>query len=63
MSWSNNGDTDIENRLTDMVGEGEEGEGRMYGESKMNIYISICKTDHHNLLYDSGNSNQGSVTI
>lgn len=28
-------DIDNEKRLTDMVGEGEEGEGRMYGESKM----------------------------
>lgn len=45
MSWSNNGDTDIENRLSDIMGEGEEGEGRMYGESRMNIYISICKID------------------
>ena len=38
-----------------------EGEGRMYGESNMETYI--CKTDtNENSLYDSSNSNQGSVT-
>ena len=26
-------------------GMGEEGEGRMYGESNMETYITICKTD------------------
>ena len=26
-------------------GEGEEGEGRMYGESNIEIYITICKID------------------
>ena len=38
-------DIDNEKRLTDMVGEGEEGEGRMYGESNMETYITLCKMD------------------
>ena len=46
----------------DMV-EGEEGEGEMYGESNMEIFNAICKIADGNLLYDSGNSNRGSVTI
>ena len=57
-----NGDTDIENRPMDKVG-GEEGEGEMYGESNIEIYNTMCKTDSHgDLLYDSGNSNRGSAT-
>ena len=47
----------------DLVGWGEEGEGGMYGESNMESYITECKIDSGNLLYDSGNSNLGSVTI
>jgi len=39
-----NGDTDIENRPMDKVG-GEEGEGEMYGESNIEIYNTMCKTD------------------
>ena len=39
-----NGDTDIENRPMGMVG-GEEGEGKMYGESNTEIYNTMCKTD------------------
>ena len=58
---SSNGDTDIENKPRD-TGQGEEGEVRMYGESKMETYITICKIASGNLLYDSGNSNQDSVT-
>ena len=27
------------------TGTGEEGEGEMYGESNMEIYNTICKTD------------------
>ena len=27
------------------TGAGEEGEGEMYGESNMEIYNTICKTD------------------
>ena len=57
------GDTDIENRLMELVGWGEEEEGGMYGESNMETYIIECKIDSGNLLYDSGNSNLGSVTI
>ena len=32
----------------------------MYGDSNMETYLAICKIG--NLLYDSGNSNRGSVT-
>ena len=40
---------------------GEEGE--MYGESNMETYITVCKKIvKGNFLYDSGNSNSGSVT-
>ena len=39
-----NGETDIENRLMG-TGGGEEEEGEMYGESNMDIYITICKID------------------
>ena len=34
----------MENRPMD-VGEGEEGEDEMYGESNMETYITICKID------------------
>ena len=40
---SSNGDTDIENRLMDMAGDGLEGEGGRYEESNMETYITICK--------------------
>ena len=48
----------------DMWG-GEEGEDKMYGESIMETYNTICKTDSQweFAVYDSGNSNRGSVTI
>ena len=47
----------------DTVG-GEEGEGEMYGKSNMETYNTVCKIDGHGLLlYESGNSNRGSVTI
>ena len=57
-----NGETDIGNRLN---GHGERGgEGEIYGKSNMETYIIICKIDSQiNLLYGSGNSNQGSVSI
>ena len=55
--------TDIGNRRMDTVGQGKEGEGEMYGESNIETYITICKVDSPwDLLYDSGNSNRGSVT-
>ena len=61
---SSNGDTDIGNRLTDMVGRGggdEEGEGGMYGRSTWKYTLPYVKQiTNENLLYDSGNSNQGS---
>ena len=55
------GDADIENRLTTWWGE--EGEGGIYGESNMETYtLSYVKyIANRNLLYDSGNSNWGSV--
>ena len=41
-----NGEIDIENRLMDMAWGGrEEGEGKMYGQSNMVTYITICKID------------------
>ena len=47
----------------DGVEEGGGGEGEMYGESNMETYITICKTDGQwGLLYNSGNSNRGSVS-
>ena len=45
----------------DMMG-GEEGEGEMYGNSNIEIYNTICKIANGNLLYDSGNSNRGSIS-
>ena len=39
--WRNNR---IENRLMD-TGRGEEGEGEMYGESNMEMYITMWKID------------------
>ena len=53
-----NGNEDIENRLMDMGG-GEEGEGEMNGESSKEAYAR----PYGNLLHESGNSNQGSITI
>ena len=48
-----------------MCGHGERGgEGEMYGKSNMETYITICKIDsQRELLYGSGNSNRGSVSI
>ena len=58
------GYTDIETRLMNKVVEREEGEGRIYGESNMETYTLpyVKQTANGNLLYDSGNSNWGSVT-
>jgi len=57
------GDRDIENRLMDM-GSREEGEDKMNGESRMEAYTlpSVKQIANGNLLYDSGNSNGGSLT-
>ena len=46
-----------------IYGHGERGgEGKMYEESNMETYITICKIDSQwNFLYVSGNSNRGSV--
>ena len=35
----------------------------MHGKSNMETYITICKIVNGYLLYVSGNSNRGSVTI
>ena len=36
----------------------------MYGKSNMETYVTICKIDANgNLLYGSGKSNRGSVSI
>ena len=57
---SSNGDTDIENRIMDMAGRlcGK------YGESNMEICITMCKIDSQweFAIYDSGNSNKGLLT-
>ena len=48
------------------MGAGEELEGEMYGESNMETYDTICHISHisnGNLMYDSGNSDRGSVTM
>ena len=39
------------------------GEGEMYRKSNMETYITVCKIANGNLLYDSGNSNRGSISI
>ena len=56
------GDAYIANRLKDM-GSREEGGGGTKGESNMEAYTLSCVKwiTNGNLLYDSGNSNQGSV--
>ena len=57
-----NGNTGMENRLADTVGE--EGEGGMNGESSMEISTPPYgkQIASGNLLYDSENSNRGSVS-
>ena len=43
--------------------EGEEGEGEMYGESNIEIYNTMCKTDSQwEFAVWLGNSNRGSAT-
>ena len=55
-----NGDTNIEKRLVDPVGEGEGGKN---GESSMETYTRPHAREmaSGNLLYDAGSSNRGSV--
>ena len=57
-----NGDADIEDRLMD-AGVGEEGQGGMNGEKSMEASTIqyVKQRASGNLVYDSGNSNQGSV--
>ena len=57
-----NGDADIENGPMNKSG-GEEEEGEMNGESSMEAYTLpyVKYVDSRNLLYDTGNANQGSV--
>ena len=56
-----NGDTNIEKRLVDPVGEGEGGKN---GESSMETYTRPHAREmaSGNLLYDAGSSNRGSVS-
>ena len=58
-----NGDADIGNRLM-YTGRGKEGEGDMNGERSMEAYRLqyIKQITNGNLVYDSANSNYGSVT-
>ena len=64
---ASNRDADTENKLQDTggggVGEGE-GKGEGNGESSLEAYTLpyVTQTANGNLLYGSGNSNQGSVT-
>ena len=57
-----NGDVDIENRPMNKSW-GEEEEGEMNGKSSMEAYTLpyVKYVDSRNLLYDTGNANQGSV--
>ena len=54
--------TDIENRLRDK-GQGEEGDGEMNGETSMDAYTLtyVNRQPTGSAVYDSGNSNWGSV--
>ena len=56
--WRHRQRTDLRTRR----GGVEEGEGGMYGESNVEICITVCKIANGNLLYDSGNSTRGSLT-
>ena len=52
------------------IGEGEEGEGEIYGKSNIEIYNTMCKTDSQwefavrlrTGAEGTGNSNSGSAT-
>ena len=58
-----NGETDTENRPIDM-GKGVEGEGRYMKRIRWKLTMPYVKEIlNGNLLYDSENSNRGSVTI
>ena len=52
----------MENRLMDMARMGKGGECGRYGESNTETCITMCKIANGNLLYDSRNSNGGSIT-
>ena len=56
-----NGETDIENRLTDM-GRGEERVRCMKRVTWKLTLPYVKQLANGNLLYDSGNSNRGSVS-
>ena len=58
----NNGETDIENRLMDM-GRGEETVRCMERETWKLILPYVKEMAKGNLLYGSGNSNRGSISI
>ena len=55
---------ETQRELTTDTGSGEEGEGEMNGESNVEAYTLpyVKQMANGNLLFDSGNSNQGPVT-
>ena len=57
-----NGDTDIENRLMDRAGGKKESVGGMEKVTWKYTLSYVKYIANGNLLYDSGNSNQGLVT-
>ena len=62
-SSRSNIDTDVENRFVDK-GSGAEDKGEMNGDCSTEAYTLpyVKQIANGNLLYDSGTSNQGSVT-
>ena len=51
-------------KRTDLWKEGRGGESEMYGERKVETYITVCKTDSQwELLCDSGNSNRLCINL
>ena len=58
----NSGDTDIENRLTDMVGGRKKRVGRLERLTWKHTSPCVKEIANGNLLDVSGNSNQGSLT-
>ena len=55
---------ETQRELTTDTGSGEKGEGEMNGESNVEAYTLpyVKQMANGNLLFDSGNSNQGPVT-
>ena len=52
------------NRHRDSTYGDRGGDAKMYRKSNMETYITVCKIDsNENLLYGSGNSSRGPVSI